>query len=185
MNIDIETDPAELYFPRGNQAAKDRQLLKRVSWPFYGKYYSPFALLSELPEATVLFKVKNSSKSIFSDDVADEIDKVLSDLERWPWYHDECIRFNTSCARSGHRLISPMYRKWVQAGQVHYPHWTDPSSQQDVDLSLNIGDPTVEPQTQVLKSARVFKVTYVMGYEGYFINSLVDYMKTVEMKHAG
>ena len=185
MNIDVETDPAKLYFPRGNQAAKDRKLLENMFSGFTGADYSPLTLLSELAECTVLFKVKDSSKSIFSDDVADEIDKVLYDLELLPWYEDECAHINrTLCARSGHRLISPVYRKWVKAGEVKYPTWTDPSLQKEVDLSLNIGDPTVEPLTQVLKSARVFKVTYVLIAEHEWMGSFVDYMKTLEMKHA-
>ena len=116
--------------------------------------------------------------------MADEIDKVLTDLESGPSYLYECARAGFRCVQRGRKLIDPMFRSLVRAGKVKYPLWTNPQDQREVDLSFYIAGQTVDPKTNVLKSARVLRVKYVISYGGPWYKNVINNMQKVVMTHA-
>ncbi|XP_070195831.1 patched domain-containing protein 3-like [Littorina saxatilis] len=182
-NLTIERDPNVLYYPRDNRASKEEKQLLKIFQPFRPWHYTDFSVVvhRQVPEATVIFEVKDSGRSLFDDAVAEEIIGVLEANE--VGYNHTCVRLSGACVEYGQQFVGTQFRYLVNMKQVKYPDWTDPRNNRSTCISFFLAGVKVEEKTKVMISARLLKVRYVMNEKSYFYQNFVKSMGKVNLKH--
>ncbi|KAK7100869.1 patched domain-containing protein 3-like isoform X2 [Littorina saxatilis] len=184
--LTTENDPRVLYYPRDNRASKEREQLGKIFLPYNHIEYTDFSVVSYAPlEATLIFKVKDSSKSLFDDDVAQEITNSVLNLVDTE-HKFNCVLRNNSCVEYGRQFMRDAFRNLVKSGLVTYPKWTDPSGDGSTqDLSDYLADVVVNKSNNVILSARVLQVRYLMLYSSHYYKTLfVSQMRTIQLTYA-
>ncbi|KAK7100870.1 hypothetical protein V1264_023738 [Littorina saxatilis] len=186
--MDIEKDAETLFYPKGTQAIKDRTHLNELFPNLNNKTYSPFSQNTWPKFFRVVFEVRNSSQSIFSNKVIGEIQgflrKIMDELKtkkqglRW---ENVCARFQNTCVIAGGQYTMPDFIRQLRTKNVTYPVWVAPDGSR-TDLSLNIAGPVTD-KNGILLEAKLLLVSFILFEDPEWSDVAVEFTQKTTLKY--